>query len=1305
MRVMDAFPLSMLQGGMLYHSQHDAAMSTYQDIMSIEVSGPLDIAAFQETVDAAVRRHSALRTGFDLTSFSEPMQVIYEDVPATVRVVDIADLTAAEQQRHLDNWRDQELRTQIPWAAPPLARFYVHRLAVDRHRMGLCFQHAILDGWSLALLVTELMTSCGQRVTQRHSLPTPSPMTMRDYVALERLAIDDHETKEFWAGVLRERSFTALPRWPEITPGDQGNLRLPIAPDVSAALSRYTREEGLPLRSVLLAAHVAVLRFVSGDCDICTGLVTHGRPEAAGGGEVLGLFLNTVPFRMHVGDSSSWHRLIRRTFEAEAAMMKHRRYPLAQMHRDHLKAGESLFEVAFDFRNFHVYESLPSDGDLGVTGQDFFERNNFPLTVNANTTQAELTLKFNFDPRQFPAAQIDQLAGYYEAALASIARDPRARIELDTLLSPAARKTLVEDWNDTDAPIPSRTVDQLIRAQADRAPDAVAITYGNQVLRYSELMARADALQARLIEQGVQRGQLVGIFLHRSLDAVVAMLAVMGAGAAYLPMDPRYPAGWMRQIVDDSGVGLVLTCRSLADETTPLGSDVMYVDDTEAGPAIRAASVPHHHDDLAYVIYTSGSTGRPKGVMVRHGSVVNVLRSVADLTGASQHDVVLATTSLSFDIAALEIFMPLMIGARLVVADDLLLDPQGVVATLTTRPTLMQATPAGWRQILADDLALPADMKVLCGGEALPDDLARNLGSRFSQVWNVYGPTETTIWSSADPISETDTPTLGRPLANTQLYVLDESALVPAATPGQLWIGGAGLARGYLGQPALTADRYRPDPYARQPGARMYSSGDVVRRLPDGRIEFLGRADHQVKLHGHRIELGEIETAILTHASVTETAVVLQDDGDGDRRLIAYVVLNPDVRPPSDPRGYLAAKLPRYMVPSVFLVLDVMPLTANGKLDRRLLPRAGRGRPVLARTPTPPRDDLERNIATVWADTLRFEAIGIYDDFFDLGGDSLLALRLLAKLRRELSAEVPAAVLFERGTVAAVAESIRSGSQARTGPAICLHPSGSAAPVFCVHPLGGHVFSYRDLAAHLGAAGHPFYAMQAPGLESGEPMDSIAGLAAHYLNAVRAVQPRGPYLLTGWCMGGVVAYEMACQLAAVGESTDLMAIISANANEPVPEAYARDEGKLLLNVVYGGRLELRPEDLAGLTSEERLNAVFTAAKGASDVRQDIMTREQLRRITRLYQVHAEASLSYEPGQLDSDVVLYRPSEGHEGAPPDLGWAKFVRGQLEIETINGTHYTLLGGPNGEVLAERILARIARTAGSPQHGGQS
>jgi amino acid adenylation domain-containing protein len=1306
MEIVDAYPLSRLQAGMLFHSAYGEERGTYQDILSLELEGLLDIDVLQGAVDTVVRRHDTLRTAFDVTTFTEATQLVFDAVECPVHYADLRGMTAQEQVGHLEEWFEEQKARKLDWSTAPLARFYAHALADDRFQLGLVFHHAILDGWSLASLVTELVDLCAGVAPADGAVPSVS---MRDYIRLERAALADANTRAFWAEMLDDRPFTAIPRWPSDHAGEHDRIGLDVPGDVREKLEQFAGELGVPIRAVLLTAHLEVLSLLAGQQDVLTGVVTHGRPEVHGGDQVLGLFLNTVPLRARTG-WGTWREAVRRTFEAEARAVPHRRYPLAQMQRDHSGAGNPLFEVAFDFRNFHVSHALPSGGDLRTADTRFFEQNNFPLTVSASQDPDALQVNFTYSPREFPPDQIRYIAGYYDSALRRMASAPDELIHGRDLLPEGERDRLPRIGNDTAAEFPDESLDQLVQKQAHRNPHRVAVTAEDGELTYADLVEQAARLAAHLASVGVAPGDLVGVCMDRTKDLVVALLGVLKAGAAYVPLDPRYPSERLAYMISDAGLDVMLTQAHIMDSLPTGPSRVILVDevpDHRGPPATAAPAGGSSGFGLAYVIYTSGSTGRPKGVMVPHRCVVNLVTSIARQTGCTDQDVILASTSLSFDIAALEIFLPLLTGARLVIGRDLLFDTDRAVAAFNEKPTLIQATPSGWRLLLDLRHDLPATTKVLCGGEALPRDLAARLAETFTTAWNVYGPTETTIWSSADLLKSGEDPTLGYPVANTQLHVLGTDLdLVPLGTTGELFIGGSGVSTGYLGRPGLTAERFLPDPFSDRPGARIYRTGDRARREQDGRIQFQGRVDGQIKLRGHRIELGEVESVVVAHPEIRAAAARLWEEESGDHRLVCYLVPDSGGTCPtvSELREYVAAKLPSSMVPTVFEFLEALPLTPNGKVDRRALPAPGRARPELANKAIAPRDLLEHRVAAIWADALRRDSVGIHDDFFELGGDSLLALRLLTMVRQQFDVELPATLLFERATVAAMATAIGTHASRQAGSVVRMHPGSGATPVFCVHPLGGHVFCYRELAVHLGDAGHPFYALQAPGLAQGEPLATIEELAAHYIKEIREVQPHGPYALAGWCMGGLVVFEMARQLDVLGERVELLAIISANFDRPVPELYAHDDIKLMLDVVYGGGLEISHSELSAVPPAERASVLVTFAQSDPEARPDIDSAEQLERVTRLYRTNARALLAYQPERYRGDAVLYRPADGPEGLPPDLGWSAVITGKLRIEPVGGDHYSMLTGSHGRELAECILRDMAATASSAAGNGK-
>jgi len=622
----------------------------------------------------------------------------------------------------------------------------------------------------------------------------------------------------------------------------------------------------------------------------------------------------------------------------------------------------------------------------------------------------------------------------FTAFLQGIVSNPQQPISDLPLLTGKQRQQLLVEWNATQTAYPKETcLHHLFEAQVERAPEAVAVVFEDKQLTYRELNRRANQLAHYLQHLGVGPEVLVGICVERSLDMVVGLLGILKAGGAYVPLDPAFPSERLAFMLQDAQAPVLVTQQRLltqlpgqSTKVVCLDADVaVLVQNSEANPVSEVTS-----DNLAYVMYTSGSTGRPKGVQILHRAVVNFLLSMRERPGLTAEDSWLAITTLSFDIAALELFLPLLVGARLLVASrETAVDGAALAETLTwAGVTVMQATPITWRLLLAAGWQGQPDLKILCGGEALPPDLAQQLLPRAASLWNLYGPTETTIWSTLCKIEPADEViSIGRPIANTQVYLLDpQGQPVPVGVPGELYIGGDGLARGYMNRAALTAERFLPHPWSPEPGARLYKTGDLARYRSDGTIEHLGRLDYQVKLRGFRIELGEIEAVLDRYAAVLQAVVVAREDMLGDKRLVAYVVAQPQQRPTvSDLRGHLQAKLPDYMVPSAFVLLEALPLTPNGKVDRRVLPPPEHTRSELQETFVAPRTSTEEVVAGIWSQILGIEQIGIHDDFIALGGDSLMAIQVIARLRRVLQVQLPLARFFEAGTIARVAKIIK----------------------------------------------------------------------------------------------------------------------------------------------------------------------------------------------------------------------------------------------------------------------------------------
>jgi amino acid adenylation domain-containing protein len=1027
--VVDAYPLSRLQEGLVFHSEASPDYETY--VMGFHLGGRFDEAALREALDLLVARHPMLRTSFDLEA---GRQLVHATATVPVTVHQVGQDADGEIRRFM---REQKWR-KFDWSVAPLLRVDVHERSADAFQCT--FSHPQFDGWSMALLSTELMTTYGALANGEEAPERPPlRLTYADFVALEREAVESPEEREFWATHLAGASRGELPRWPSrrsVAPSRHRRTEILIDDDVRDGLLELARTSGTSLKSVVLAAHLKVVCALSGRTDVTTGIIANGRPEELDGDRVIAVFLNTIPLRMTFG-GGTWRDLVRQVLAAERGLLPHRRFPMAELVRT-VGKGQQLFDTAFNYIHFHVYEAL-----MGVPGLDLIDwyspsdQTYFPLTAyfHLDVASGRLLLYLDVDDAVLDPEQVELIGQYYQATAAAMAADPDARYETAQLLPAEVHRRELSDWNATGSPWPSswpQGVHRRVAGHAARTAEEIAVRSAGECLTYRELDRCANRLAHRLDALGVQAGDTVGVALHRSVNLPVALLAVLKVGAAYVPMDPGYPRPRLEHMLIDSGAQLVITESDLAAALPESQAAHLLLDraDLEAVPD-TAPAWEFDENALAYVIYTSGSTGVPKGVEIQHRALDNLLHAMADRLGWHGGESLLAVTTLSFDIAGLELFLPLTTGGRLDLATERESGDPYRLRELLGGVSTMQATPATWRMLVDSGWAGHRSLQVLCGGEALTAELAEALRSRCGELWNVYGPTETTIWSCATRLDEVDgVPPIGTPLANTTCHVLDaHGQVVLTGTAGELYIGGLGLARGYRNRPDLTQRGFVPDPFSGEPGARLYRTGDLARRRPDGQLEFLGRSDSQLKVRGFRIELGEIESVLGRVPGVRQAVVVARPDTSGDAQLVAYVVPRDGAGlDAADLRGVVAGALPAYMVPALVVLLDGLPLTPNGKVDRKALPAPGATGGARS-IPAPPGTELEQRIAKVWCHHLGVEEVGIDDRFFDIGGHSLLMVRIHAWLRAEVR-EIPLTAMFEHATIRRLAAYVGAAGDA-----------------------------------------------------------------------------------------------------------------------------------------------------------------------------------------------------------------------------------------------------------------------------------
>ena len=1321
----DAYPLAMLQAGMLFHSSLDPQAAVYHNIGSYHLRAPLNVEALHTAIERLLHRHPVLRTSFDLVSFSEPMQLVHRHVNVPLEIVDLAGLSVEEQDKAVKDWIEAEKQRPFDWTEPPLLRFHVHRRGPATFQFGMTEHHAILDGWSVASTLTELFQTYFALLDQLH--PPVEPLresVFRRFVALERAALNSAEARSYWRQKLTDSTIARLPRWPSSYRSASSEavhtVDVTLAPDVSEGLKRAARTEQLPLKSVLLTAHLKVVGLISGQSDVITGVVTHGRPEDVDGERALGLFLNTVPFRLALG-AGSWIELGRRVFESERQLMPYRHYQMAQIQRD--LGGQSLFETVFNYTNFHVFQDLDRLDRLEVLDASLFAQTNLAFWANfsMDTSSQRIKLTLSADAAEFTAEQAQVIGGYYARALESLAFSPYVDHTHGTLLSRQERNQLLFVWNDTKAEYPRHDgIHQLFEAQVEETPDALAVVFGPEKMTYRQLNQRANQMARYLRSSGIKIETRVAVCMKRSMELIVALLGILKAGGAYVPLDVAYPDERIQFMLEDSGAAILVTEQSLLetegekliDQATgrlrASGCIAVCIDkEWDRIASYDVGNVAHETfpEQLAYVIYTSGSTGIPKGVAIEHRNTLAFLHWAREAFSAENLRGVLASTSICFDLSVFELFCPLSWGGTVILIENVLhlqdLDQADSVKLINTVPSAMaELVRAG---------AIPESVRTVnLAGEPLQGRLAAQVYQQptVERVFNLYGPSEDTTYSTFALIERgaTGEPTIGRPISNSQVFILDDQLEpCPAGVAGELYIGGEGLARGYLNRPALTAERFIPNPFRDTAAARLYKTGDLARYLPDGKIEFLGRRDHQVKIRGYRIELTEIETVLNKFPDVREAAVL--DCGEpGDKRLVAYVVDRAVNQVSVDAlRSFLREKLPDYMVPAAFVVMDALPLTPNGKIDRRALRSISTTTSQSERVITAPRDLLEFQLVRIWEDILGVRPISVTDNFFDLGGHSLLAVRLAARVKEKLNQPLPLSALVHGGSVESLARLLRERRDIRQdmqsdSPLVALQPEGKNQPFFCVHPIGGNVLCYFELARAMGS-NRPFFGLQAvdtveesqPGITA--PM-TIEQIATRYIAAMREAQPRGPYVLGGWSFGGVVAFEMAQQLRRQGEKIAALVLLDtwapAGRTEP---AQADLIVRFLadLSGLSGKTLRVNGDHLQKLDGPAQLHYALDQA-----IQSEILPADadlsQIADLFALFAANATAFYAYAPEvvELGGRIAFFRAADGKDPSldGPALGWDGIAIDPIEVRPVPGDHYSMLANANAGTLAREL-----------------
>jgi len=1033
-------PLSHSQQRLWMLAQLEPESRAYHEQVVLRLEGRLSHAALERTLEEIVRRHEVLRTTFALSGGVPVQRVGPPGAAVPIRPVARA---AVEEAARAQAQAPFDLQRGPPWRALLL------QLGDTEHVLVFTVHHIAYDGWSLGVLVRELAALYPAFAAGRPSPLGELPIQYADFAAWQREgpgAALPPAALSYWKERLRGLGPLELPAdrpRPAVQTFRGRTAHHALPPALSDRLKAFSRQQGVTLFVTLLAGLKALLHRYSGQTDIAAGTPVANRPVEETE-PLIGFFVNTLVLRTDVSGQPSFRELVRRVNETTLGALAHQELPferlVSELAPERDLSRNPLFGVMFVLQNAPVPRiRLPElhlellDVDRGVAKLD--------LTLSAIDREGGLSLALEYNTDLYRPETAARMLAHLGTLLEAGVERPDAPVSTLRMLDDAEREALRSRWNQTARPGEPPLVHRAFAAQARATPDAVAVEFEGRPLTYGALARRTSQLARRLRALGAGPEVRVGICLPRSPDLLAAALAVLEAGAAYVPLDPALPPARLRAILDDSGAALWITSGGGPPGLGEVGARRVAVEEEldgfDPGPPGDAASA----ESLAYLIYTSGSTGKPKGVEVPHGALAGFLASMRERPGLTHQDTVLALTTVAFDISCLELFLPLTCGARIVLAPDGVAGDGARLRRLieASGVTVVQATPSTWRLLLAAGFAgAPSSLRILCGGEAVTPELAAELLPRCRELWNVYGPTEATVWAALGRVlTASEAPALERPVDNAQLHVLDEQLqLLPFGVPGELHIGGRALARGYHGLPALTAKGFVPDPFA--PGERLYKTGDRARRLAGGRVEVLGRTDHQVKVRGHRVELGEIETVLGEHRWIAQVAVAVKGLSAGEAQLVAYVVAKAGAPERLEESWFAFARerLPEYMVPQLFVVLEKLPLTVSGKVDRRALPDPARGeRP--GETMQPPRDKDEELLASLFAEVLEREPPGIHQDFFHSGGHSLLAVQLIARIHALFHVELPVRALLERPTVAGVAAALR---ELRSGGAGALSP-------------------------------------------------------------------------------------------------------------------------------------------------------------------------------------------------------------------------------------------------------------------------
>lgn len=1300
--MLTTLPLSLGQERLWFINNLHPNTSDYNIGFACLINGDLDQNTLFDACREITYRHDSLRMVFPQHN-GQPYIKMLSNPDINPVVIDCQMFVEGNVKQEIEKVFREQIRQPFNIEQGPLVRYVLVRFSPQQSAFIFIIHHIISDGWSIGIFIKELADFYNSLIHHRLlALPPPLTYQYHDFIAWQQKTLENKlpAIMGYWKNKLADLPILNLPtdhpRGADMPMMETYELKFPKG--ISQQLRDLTAAQKTTIFNLLFAAYCSLLYRYSGQEDFTVGIPFHGRDKNKSS-NIIGFFINMLPIRVNVTGDMIFSTLIKQIMQSTIEAVNHQEIPLAKLVSElklpRFANRESLFSVTFVLEQFPLLASEFENMQLSPIAVDV-GRPPYDMTFAVHTYEEEFFVEVAYDANIFKRNTIERLAKQWLQILQSVTQEFNQPIKALSLLTPEEQKKMVFDWNQTAVDYSrDKTIHQLFEEQVEKTPDHIAVVYANEKITYQELNKRANQLAHYLKHLGLGPDKLAAICIGRSIEFMVGMLGILKAGAAYVPLDPNYPPERLEYMLQDSQATILLTQTAFSSLFANSHTNIVDVDKLDLAGQPQTNIPSGNANQLAYIIYTSGSTGKPKGVAIEHASLVNYTKWYHDSFKINENDRSSQYAGISFDASVLEIFPAITSGAALHIIEDACkleitklceyFNEQQISIAFLPTPILEPFTKIKNHYLRT----------MTVGGDRLV-----HYTKQTYNTYNLYGPTENTICASVFTLDQSyDSPPIGKPISNVKLYILDTNLNpVPVGVPGELYIGGKQLARGYLNRPELTAEKFIPNPFS--PGERMYKTGDLCKWLEDGNIEFIGRVDFQVKIRGFRIEVGEIESVLTEHPAVKKAAVIPRQEQSGETRLVAYWIPNDANTPPSSNElvEFLKRRLPDYMVPSAFVMMEAFPISHNGKLDRKALPA-----PEYVTTThyKAPRDEVETTLTKIWSKLLGIKQVGIQDNFFDLGGHSLLAVQLAHEIQQVLGLSLPVASIFSLPTIEEIAELFKNKvPQTQQSPLVPIQTKGSLPALFAIHALGGNVLCYFELSRQLGD-NQPFYGLQQ--INSNETDQTLVMMASKYIEEIRKIQPQGPYHLVGWSFGGILAHEIAHQLEQQGEQIAFLGLIDSALPKDIPAMEDLDEIDALMYFAHdiAGRssiqLDLHREELSVIASEKRFEYLFEKIKQAGLLPDAVSVDAFKQLFVKCMQMIAKGK-QHHPHPIKISIIYFNASSKEfEYTKNSQDWAAYTKGEFEVYELEGNHYSILSSPK---LAEQIAKAMVSRRNSMQ-----